>query len=422
MWPKLNNAKFFNTYLCANLLPVFFLLSNLTYAQTGCTDPLANNFDPIATINNGSCMYNFTSISPVSSTQINSTLNETSGLILWDNEIWTNVDSGGPTDLFALDITDFTTFSTFNIPGVSNVDWEDMAQNQNYVYVGDFGNNVDGNRTDLKIYKIEKTSLAQGSPNVEVINFSYSDQSDFTDLPVNSTDFDCEAMIVTDSNIYLFTKEWLSQETTLYALPKTPGTHSAVNEGGYDVEGLITGATYINGEQLVVLSGYSTTLQPFLYLLYDFTGNDFFNGNKRKLGLNLPFHQVEGIASNDGINYFISNEYISNSGTTIQPKLHNLDLSNVLITYLGFNDSTFGSDFSLYPNPAIYGQFSIKTPNLNGEVNVEMTSPLGQRVYSEQLSIISNQVNVSIPHLSQGIYMVKLIQGNQFYTTKLIVE
>ena len=36
-----------------------------------------------------------------------------------------------------------------------NVDWEDITQDETHIYIADFGNN-NGNRTDLKIYKILK--------------------------------------------------------------------------------------------------------------------------------------------------------------------------------------------------------------------------------------------------------------------------
>jgi len=47
----------------------------------GCTDPLANNFNPLATSNDGTCTYNTSIVSPESSWSLPTILNETSGLI-----------------------------------------------------------------------------------------------------------------------------------------------------------------------------------------------------------------------------------------------------------------------------------------------------------------------------------------------------
>lgn len=345
----INNAS--KKWVAACVFLGCFFIPNVIYAQSGCTDPLANNFDSGAVTNDGSCTYDFSSISPVSSTQINSTLNETSGLVLWNNELWTHNDGGNTTEIFNLDTSDLTSFTALNIPGVTNEDWEDIAQDSDYIYIGDFGNNANGNRTDLKIYRISKTSILQGAPVVDEIYFSYEDQIDFSAQGGNNTDFDCEAMIVVGDTIFLFTKEWVSQQTTIYALPKTPGTYSATNEGNVDVDGLITGATFMDDKQLIVLSGYSDTLDPFLFLIYDFAGNNFTIANHRKINLNLPVHQVEGITSRDGLNYYLSNEFFSQTipiiGTiTTSPKIHQVNLNDYLLDYLGYETTGNAGNFN----------------------------------------------------------------------------
>src|SRR5699024_10353008 len=120
-----------------------------------------------------------------------------------------------------------------------NHDWEEIAQDENYIYVGDFGNNVSGNRTDLKIIRVSKSSILEDNPQMDEINFSYEDQTDFTTKEPNNTDYDCEAFEITEEAIFLFTKEWLSKETRLYKLPKTPGTYMAKLQDSYNVNGLI---------------------------------------------------------------------------------------------------------------------------------------------------------------------------------------
>lgn len=317
---------------------VFGLIANQSEAQVyGCTDPLANNYNAAATVNNGSCTYNSTSVSPTASFNLAAALDETSGLIRWNNQIWTHNDSQD-INLYALDTLNGSIVQTQPLNGVVNTDWEEISQDDEYLYIGDFGNNGNGNRTDLKILKISKSSVLAGSPVVETINFSYSNQVNFNPTGGNNTDFDCEAFIVSADSIFLFTKQWVSNQTSVYSLAKTPGTHIANLKTTYNVQGLITGATSFIEENLIVLSGYSTSLQPFVYLLYDYTGNNFFSGNKRKIGLNLAFHQVEGIATNNGLKYYISNEAFNQFPFNVPQKLHTLNLSAYLQNYLTTNN------------------------------------------------------------------------------------
>jgi hypothetical protein len=340
------------------ILLLLLLVMHTANAQiSGCTDPMASNYNTSATINDGSCVYSNASVTPVTSYVLDNVLSETSGLIIWNNYLWTHNDNSD-TNLYSLDTATAAIVQALPLSGVHNNDWEDIAQDSNYFYIGDFGNNGNGNRTDLKILRIAKTSVLIGSPIADTINFSYADQTDFTPAGANNTDFDCEAFIVTHDSIFLFTKQWVSEKTGVYALPKAPGTYSAQLKTGYDVSGLITGATYLESKRLVVLCGYSSLLQPFIYLLYDFSDYDFFSGNKRKISVSLPFYQTEGIATANGLKYYLSNEYFTQPPfVTNEQKVHILDLSQYIGIYLNYllqSTSEIKSENAvrLYPNPA----------------------------------------------------------------------
>ncbi len=90
-------------------------------------------------------------------------------------------------------------------------------------------------------------------------------------------------------------------------------------------------------------------------------------------------------------------------------------------TTLSTTDYAFGYNFSLYPNPT-QGQFSIKTPNLSGNVQVEINNLLGQQVFAQNLSITAQEVFVNTEDLASGIYVVKLTQKGQSFSAKLMVE
>jgi hypothetical protein len=303
-------------------------------SDPGCTDPQASNYDPSAISNDGSCMYKPVSVSPATTVPLEDRFSGNSGLILWDGYLWTHNDDG-PSEIYGLDTTDGKLMATLSLGGGENMNWEEITQDREDIFVGAFGNNASGNRTDLHILRVGKEALKAGDPAVDTIRFSYEDQVDLSPAAPNQTDFDCEAFLVAGDSIYLFTKQWISAQTSLYRLPKTPGTHVAVKVTTYPVDGMITGATWLESDNLVVLCGYNLLLQPFLYLLYDFEGTRFFSGNRRRVGLSLPFHQVEGIATSDGLKYYVSNESFMKPPFANSPqKLHTFDLSALLGGYL----------------------------------------------------------------------------------------
>lgn len=404
------------------LFLMFICLGNDVFAQIyGCTDPKANNFNPNATINDGSCTYNTTSIDAVKSYTLPSVLVETSGLIQWKNKFWTQNDDTD-INLYSIDLGDSIKISPFKLNGTNNVDWEDLSQDKNYIYVGDFGNNYRGNRTDLKILRVEKNSLIEGNPKIDTINFVYSLQKDFSGSRSNNTDFDCEAFIVSKDSIYLFTKEWLSQNTSFYSLPKIPGNYTANYKNTYEAEGLITGATYLEDKRLVILVGYSKILQPFIVLLYDFKDHDFFSGNKREIILTSSFHQCEGISTNDGLNLFVSNEKVQKSIITIDQKIQQFDLKEFLSDYLTKEansiNETDAKSFNIYQDRESCNLI-VKCDSQLISKNFEIYNINGQLELKGTISSEINEINTERLQAGVGIFVLKT---NKVIFSKFIKE
>jgi hypothetical protein len=407
------------------LIGVCVLLNS--YAQQslaqifGCTDAVANNYSATATQNDGSCTYANATISPLTSVSLGSALVETSGLIFWNSSLWTHNDNSD-LNVYSIDTLTGAILQSTSITGTLNTDWEEISQDANYIYLGDFGNNGNGNRTDLHILRIEKASVLAGAPLIDTIYFSYSNQTDFTGTGANSTDFDCEAFIVSQDSIFLFTKQWVSNKTSIYSLPKIPGSHSAALRGTLDVQGLITGATYLEDKRLISLCGYTQVLQPFLFLLYDFTGTDFTSGNKRRMGLNLSFHQVEGIATNNGLKYYLTNEHFSQSILDFPQKLHTIDLSTQLGNYLLDPQNAIeviaGETCIIYPNPTQGEVYFISStpPRRYQWINAQ-----GKIV--DQGNIMPQETAIGTEKLQNGTYLLKLQNVNgQFQTFQVIVR
>ena len=315
----------------------WFLLPFLSSCNTkgpGYNDHLSNNIDSSDKVNDGSCIYDPVWVKPIRSLELSAMLCETSGLIFWDGSLWTHNDNED-TRLFRLDTSSAVVNGEYRLNGVVNTNWEEVSQDENYIYVGDFGNNASGKRSDLHILRIEKSSLLAGTPSIDTIWFKYSDQTILDSSGPNQTEYDCEAMIAFSDAIYLFTKQWISGKTTIYSCPKAPGSYTAQKRSSFPVGGFITGATALESHRLVVLCGYNGLLQPFLLLLYDFHDCDFFSGKVRKVNLSLPFHQIEGIASVDGLIYYLSNElYEPPAGSPVLQKLNFLSLKEYLSDYL----------------------------------------------------------------------------------------
>lgn len=314
-------------YLLIFIFSVQFNHSNAQ--QKGCNDPLASNFDADARANDGSCVYQTTSVSSSKIENLPSYLSETSGMLYFNNKLWTHND-GLDTKLYQIDPTNSKIIKSFQLTGVENVDWEDMTQDKDYIYIGDFGNNTSGNRRNLRILRVHKKSVFTASLVIDTIRFIYSKQYNFTDTGYNNSDFDCESFCAIGDSLYLFTKEWISNKTSVYSVYNKPGMRVARLQTTYDIDGLVTGAYYDEIKKAVVLCGYSTILEPFIFLLYNYDDNLFFSGNRRKILLNLRFHQVEGITSKDGKTFYLTNEQFSKSVINIPQRLHIIDLTSFL--------------------------------------------------------------------------------------------
>ena len=394
------------------LILILFATNYATKAQTGCTDPNASNYNSNAILNNGSCVYSDVSATVNSSSILNQNVLETSGLIDWNNFLYTHNDNTDTT-IYKLNKINGAIVQSLPLTAVQNMDWEEISQDENYIYIGDFGNNATGNRTNLKIYKVRKSSM-ETVPEIETINFNYSNQTDFTTQTANHTDFDCEAFVVTTNEILLFTKQWVSGNTAIYSLPKTSGTHTANYLTTINVNGLITGATLKQDSRLISLCGYSTTLQPFIYLIYDYIGTNFTIANKRKIAIPLPYHQIEAITTNNGLDYNLTNESLVQPPIfNIPQKLHQLSLAPYLSNYLNSiflnTIQTQNDNAILYPNPS-ENEINFSKFDLNNK-EYQITDFNGKIIRTGK--IYNNKISTA--DLEKGMYLMKILNSKQTY-------
>lgn len=283
------------------------LLNTFNYAQDsirGCMCEAAKNFNPNAKINDGSCKYKSKKLKPFFSQILDNQLHETSGLIKFNNQ-WVTHNDDSENWLYFLNENSFEIENILKLDGLKNVDWESISQDSTHFYIGDFGNNK-GNRTDLSIYKIQKNNIFE-NPQIEVINFHYANQKSF-EKANRKNNFDCEAFIVKDSSIVLFTKNWIDQTCDIYVLPNKNGINEAKFVTSFNSNGLITDACYLPEKQTILLTGYNKKLKPFIIKINFLNDLKFSEANFKRFKINLPFHQVEAIYSEDGETVWLTNE------------------------------------------------------------------------------------------------------------------
>ncbi len=255
-------------------------------------------------------------------------ISESSGLIFYNGKLITHNDSGNSAQLFEIDTTSLQVTRTVSILNAENIDWEDITQDDTHIYIGDFGNNL-GTRQDLAIYRIAKQEYEQSEEvSAEKINFTYEDQTNFSEM--GFSDYDAEAFIWRDDQLVLFTKQWQTQGTVGYAIPDTPGAHTAQRLDSFDVNGLITGATYNTATDLIYLIGYTPILSPFIVRIESATNSEIFRGPVEQNVFDVNFAQIEGIAFSDENTFYVSSEFFTRNTPTItlEQKLFSFDTTD----------------------------------------------------------------------------------------------
>ncbi len=228
-------------------------------------------------------------------------VDESSGLFYSLHGIWTHNDSGGGPELFQVSSTDPQVMQIVEVGNADARDWEELAYDSTFLYIGDFGNNK-GKRKDLTIYKLPHRFLQSDTASVTAskIEFHYPDQTSF-DSGAYNHNFDCEAMIAVGDSLYLFSKNHVNKRCRLYSLPKSEGKYEATLKAEFDTEGLITAADYDAQSGVLALLGYNVYQKlgkyhnkPFVWLIDSIPGNNFLSGDAVRV--NLAFEQqTEGI-------------------------------------------------------------------------------------------------------------------------------
>lgn len=336
-------------------------------------------------------------------------LKESSGVIFFNGKLISHNDSGNQNVLYELDPVSGMVTRTITIDNAVNVDWEDIAQDSTSIYIGDIGNN-NGNRTDLKIYKINKTEYLNATTvTAEIIYFNYSDQTDFTSNP-NNTEWDSEALINFDTALILLTKNWVTGITKAYPIPKNSGNYSASSlPTPLNSQGLITGATFNESTGKLYSVGYSLLLQPFVWISEGFSGNDIFSGTNTQIPLaNLGFEQVEAITHTAPNTYFMTSESFNIVSLSEDAKLISFSTNDAVSSV----EETPLDSLTLYPNP-VEDILIIDGLEFNSIEVYDMNSRLVHK---------GNSREVNLSQLERGVYAIKVGLANHAFVIKKIIK
>ena len=234
-------------------------------------------------------------------TQLPEKIEETSGIEFFKNDLLTHNDSGGKPNLYRF-TEQGDLINKYLIEGAENNDWEDIAQDKNYLYISDSGNNK-GKRKNLNILIVDPK---RNFKKIGAITFNYRDQQNFEKRKKHP--FDAEALVATQEVLVLFSKNRKTSTTELYSIPKTSGNYTLSPKKSFDVQSLITGADYHHRLKLVALVGYIQSGEQFLYTLSSFDMENLNQVKMKKFKLPLDGKQVEAIKIIDQNNFWITSE------------------------------------------------------------------------------------------------------------------
>ena len=234
-------------------------------------------------------------------------INETSGLEFYNNYFITHNDSGGEPSLYVFNEMGevIETIGLNKNPDfeIENNDWEDITNDNEYLFVADTGNNF-GNRDNLNIIRVSKGTdfMVDG-----IIEISYSDQESFFPRPKHK--YDAEAIIVIEDKIALFSKDRENLNTDLYLVNKNQnGSQILTSEVSYNVNTLITGGDYDEDRNLLALVSYNSKGNQYLVLFENFKLNNLENNTFKKFKIPLEQAQIEAVKIIDEKTFWVTSE------------------------------------------------------------------------------------------------------------------
>ena len=230
-------------------------------------------------------------------------LEETSGLAILNDTLWTLNDSGNEATLYA--ISTKGELLDKRDTAKTNIDWEDMTIVNGNMLVADMGNNF-GTRKNLHLLEIDLSN--GGATTLDSIPFHYPEQDNF-DFQ-QATHFDAEGIVVVENKMVVFTKNRSTLTSEVYVI--SPSGGPATKMGSLAVGSLITGADYHQESKTLALTGYRRDDNQYLYVIDNFSLSAVADANISQYDLDFNGAQIEAISIIDAKTFWITSEETKN--------------------------------------------------------------------------------------------------------------
>ncbi|RZP01670.1 MAG: hypothetical protein EVA43_05860 [Flavobacteriales bacterium] len=237
----------------------------------------------------------------VSEIELPGSVYETSGLEKVDNNLITLNDSGNQPVLYYLNESGKLIIER-NFSELQNNDWEDLAVDDEFIYIADIGNNFD-TRDNLRIIK---APLDSADNSFEIINFYYPEQEDFSFKQLSM--YDAEGLISISDYLLIFTKNRAKKITEIYKLPKKEGNYKAELIGEINIESIVTAADYNKKLRLLVLTSTKDFNEYYIHKIKKFNISRLKNLKVETYEIPIGKTQVEAIKIIDNDNFWITSE------------------------------------------------------------------------------------------------------------------
>ena len=233
-------------------------------------------------------------------------INETSGLEILNEVFITHNDSGGEPSLYFFnlngEIINSVKLDEESFWQIYNIDWEDVAADEDYIFIADTGNNF-GNRDNLNIIKVKTNDFSIDGK----IDVAYKDQEIFIPRPKHK--YDAEALFLIEDKIAILSKDRSNLFTDLYLIDKESSSRQVLeSKVTYDVNSLITGGDYNEELRLLALVSYNSKGSQYLILFENFSLENLAEKKFRKIKIPIERAQIEAIKIIDNSTFWITSE------------------------------------------------------------------------------------------------------------------